>query len=107
MKAWEVAALEPTRFLGLRGLSDLRGCVLDARQPRPPAYVEGLWGFLLEELPADRTRLVVGGFQAIRPRWLERLLDFWVYPPVHWTMQQRQFANLKRNVECNRSPVSR
>ena len=30
--AWEVAALEPERFLGLHGLSDLRGRVLD---PRP------------------------------------------------------------------------
>ena len=102
MKAWEVAALEPTRFLGLRGLSDLRGRVIDPTQPRPPAFVEGLWGFLLEELPADRTRLLVSGYQAIRPRWLERFLDIWVYPPIHWTMQTRQFTNLKRNVENSR-----
>jgi hypothetical protein len=34
MDAWEVAALEPDRFLGLRGLSDLRGHVLDPR-PNP------------------------------------------------------------------------
>src|SRR6266511_3968859 len=74
MKAWEVAALEPTRFLEL--------------------------------LPADRTRLVVGGYQSIRPRWLERFLNFWVYPPLHWTMQTRQFANLKRNVQSNRRPAT-
>ena len=42
---WEVAALEPGRFLGLRGLSDLRGHVLDPSQPRPAAYTEGLWVF--------------------------------------------------------------
>jgi hypothetical protein len=101
MKAWEVAALEPNRFLGLRGLSDLRGQVIDATQARPTAYTEGLWGFLLEELPADRCRLVVGGYQAMRPRWLERFVNFWVYPPVHWVMQTRQFANLKRNVETS------
>jgi hypothetical protein len=98
--AWEVAALEPERFLGLRGLSDLRGRVLDPGQPRPSSYTEGLWGFLLEELPPGRTRLVVSGYQTFRPRWLEGFIDFWLYPPVHWPMQVRQFANLKRNVEA-------
>ncbi len=104
MKAWEVAAFEPNRFLGLRGLSDLRGQIIEPTQPRPPAYVEGLWGFLLEELPAERTRLVVGGYQSMHPRWLERFVNFWVYPPVHWIMQARQFSNLKRNIEANRTP---
>ena len=85
--AWEVAALEPERFLGLHGLSDLRGRVLDPSQPRPASYTEGLWGFLLEELPPGRTRLIVGGYQTFRPRWLEGFFNFWVYPPVHWPMQ--------------------
>jgi len=97
--AWQVAALEPNRFLGLRGLSDLRGRSLDPKQPRPSAYTEGLWGFLLTELPAGRTRLVIGGYQALRPRWLGRFLDYWLYPPVVWIMQARMLAVLKRNVE--------
>jgi len=59
--AWEVAALELNRFLGLHGLSDLRGRTLDPKQPRSSAYTEGLWGFLLSELPGARTRLVIGG----------------------------------------------
>ena len=70
--AWEVAALEPNRFLGLRGLRDLRGRQLDPKQPRPSAYTEGLWAFLLNELPGGRTRLVISGYQTLRPRWLER-----------------------------------
>jgi hypothetical protein len=41
--AWQVAALEPNRFLGLRGLRDPRGRMLDPTQPRPTAYTEGLW----------------------------------------------------------------
>jgi hypothetical protein len=49
-----VAALEPNRFPGLHGLSDLRGRRLDPKQPRPSAYTEGLWGFLLKELPGGR-----------------------------------------------------
>ena len=54
--AWQVAALEPHRFLALRALSDLRGRTLDPERPRPRAYTEGLWGFLLNELPGGRTR---------------------------------------------------
>ena len=96
---WQVAALEPGRFLGLRGLTDLHVRRLDPAQPRPPAYIGRLWGFLLTELPGDRTRLVQSGYQSIRPRWLERLINLWIHPPVHWTGQTRQFANLKRNIE--------
>ncbi|MDQ0662951.1 hypothetical protein QFZ35_001449 [Arthrobacter ulcerisalmonis] len=92
--AWTVAALEPNRFLGLHGLSDLMGRPLDAAQPRPPAYTEGLWGFLLKELPGGRTRLVIGGYEVLRPRWL----SFWL-PLVVWIMQARMMSVLKRNIE--------
>jgi proline iminopeptidase len=97
--AWKVAALEPNRFLGLYGSVDLRGRALDPAQPRPWAYTEGLWGFLLAELPGGRTRLVIGGYQAMRPRWAERLYNYWVYVPVVWIMQARMLAVLKRNIE--------
>ena len=97
--AWEVVALERNRFLGLRGLSDLRGHSLDPNQPRPSAYTEGLWGFLLNELPGGRTRLVIGGYQAFRPQWLGRFTSYWLYPPVVWIMQARMMAVLKRNIE--------
>ena len=96
VNAWRVAALEPNRFLGLHGLSDLRGRSLDAEQPRPSAYTEGLWGFLLNGLPGGRTRLVIGGYEVVRPRWLYRLLS---YVPVVWIMQARMLAVLKRNIE--------
>ena len=97
--AWEVAALEPNRFLGLRGLSDLRGRRLDPKQPRPAAYTEGLWAFLLKELPGRGTRLVISGYQALRPQWLECFINYWLYIPVVWPMQARMLAVLKRNIE--------
>jgi hypothetical protein len=97
---WEVAALEPNRFLGLRGLWDLRrGCILDPNQPRPSAYMEGLWAFLLTALPGERTRLVISGYQTTRPRWLERIFNYWFYIPVTWPMQARMLLVLKRNIE--------
>ncbi|HEY5987660.1 MAG TPA: hypothetical protein VIV12_14990 [Streptosporangiaceae bacterium] len=97
--AYKVAALEPNRFLGLHGYSDLLGRTLDPKQPRPSAYMEGLWGFLLNELPDGRTRLVVSGYQAFRPRWYGRFASYWLYIPVTWPMQARMLAVLKRNIE--------
>ena len=99
VNAWEVAVLEPNRFLGLRGLTDLRMQTLDPNEPRPPAYIEGLWGFQLKPLPDERTRLVIGGYQTFRPKWLGRILNYWLYPPTVWIMQARMLAVLKRNVE--------
>jgi len=97
--AWTVAALEPNRFLGLHGLSDLRGRHLDPHRPRPAAYMEGLWGFLLTELPDGRTRLVIGGHEVFRAGRLGRFLSYWLGPLVVWIMQARTLAVLRRNVE--------
>lgn len=103
---WEVAALEPNQFLGLHKLTDLRGHSLDSRQPRPAAYLEGFWGFQLTKLPGKRSRLVIGGYQAIRPRWLERVVFDWSNVVVVWIMQARMLAVLKRNIErAMKAPV--
>lgn len=95
---WEVAALEPERFLGLRMSVDLRGRPFNTASP-PRFYTDSTWGFQLKELPGDRTRLVVSGYWAFRPRWLQPILSVLFLEPSHWVMQTRQFANLKRRVE--------
>ena len=96
---WEVAALEPERFLSLRMTLDLRGREFDPRGPRPRFYTDSTWSFLLNELPDNRTRLVVSGYWSFRPRWLQPILSCLVIEPTHWIMQTRQFANLKRRAE--------
>lgn len=100
--SWTVAALEPEHFLGLRASFDLSGRPFDPAGPRPRFYTDSLWGFLLESLPGDRTRLVVSGYWALRPSWLQPLATFFVLEPTHWIMQMRQFANLKRYAERDR-----
>jgi hypothetical protein len=97
--AWEVVALEPARFLGLRGLSDLRGRPLDPDRPRPSAYTEGLWGFLLREGSDGSTRLIIGGYETFRPELLGRVVLGWIFPPVVWVMQARMLSVIKHNVE--------
>lgn len=101
-RAWfEVAALDPERFLGLRAAIDLRtGRPFDPAGPRPRFYVDALWGFQLTAAPQRRTRLVVSGYASARPRLLQVIADRLFWEPAHWLMQTRQFANLKRRAEC-------
>lgn len=63
---WTVAALQPERFLGLRMSLDLRGCPFDPAGARPRYYTDSTWGFKLDPLAGDRTRLVVSGYWALR-----------------------------------------
>ncbi len=105
--AFRVVVLEPNRFLGLYGYTDYRGRWLDPRAPRPAAYMEALWGFVLSALPDGRTRLVTGGYQAFRPRWVERAFVPWLPMLVVWPMEARMMAVLKRNIERANAPVVR
>lgn len=96
---WAVAALEPERFLGLRMSLDLRGRPFDPTGVPPRCYTDSIWGFRLDRLAGDRTRLVVSGYWALRPKWLQPIMSLVVLEPAHWVMQTRQFYNLKRRVE--------
>ena len=96
---WEVAALEPQRFLCLRMSLDLRGRPFDPAGARPRFFTDSTWGFLLAALPRERTRLVVSGYWAFSPRWLQPIMSVLLLEPEHWIMQTRQFTNLKRRVE--------
>jgi hypothetical protein len=96
---WEVAALEPERFLGLRASMDLTGKPFDPAGPRPDHFTDSIWGFQLKELPDNRTRLVVSGYWALEPAWLFPVANFLFLEPSHWIMQVRQFQNLKRLAE--------
>ena len=95
---WDVAALEPQRFLGLRASVDLRGRPFNPSKRRPSSYSDSLWGFQLKELPGRRTRLIVSGYWIVQPRWLQPIANLFL-EPAHWIMQTRQFANLKRRAE--------
>lgn len=83
-RAWEVAALKPEQFLGLR--SRIRGS-------------ESLWAFELKELPGAKTRLIVSGYWRTDPAWLRPILSIAFLEWAHWIMQMRQFAGLKRRAE--------
>ena len=96
-KAWfEVAAVEPERFLALRAPLDRSGQPFDTSGPRPPHYTDSVWCFLLEDLPGDRTRLVVSGYETASSRLVQAVANFLFWEPAHWVMQTRQFTGLAR-----------
>lgn len=100
---WEVAALDPERFLGLRMSLDLRGRPFDPAGQRPRNFTDSLWGFELKDAAGGRTRLVVSGYWSFRPKGLQRILSILLLEPSHWVMQTRQFSNLQRRAERHSS----
>ena len=104
---FEVAALEPERFLALRAPIDVHGGrPFDTKGVRPRLYNDSVWCFQLKELPGDRTRLVVSGYAAQHPKAPLAIADFLFWEPAHWIMQRRQFANLKRRAESSPAPLA-
>ena len=99
---WEVAALEPQRFLALRMSVDLMSRPFDPRKPPPRYYSDSIWSFLLKELPGGRTRLLVSGYWAFRPEWLRGFVNLFMLEPSTWLMQTRQFKGLKERAERGR-----
>lgn len=100
-KHWfDVAALEPERFLALRVFTS-GGRQQDSRSafPRSSSFTDSLWSFELDELPRERTRLIVRVDVASRPRLFPAVLGFLFWEPAHFVMQVRQFTNLKRRAE--------
>jgi hypothetical protein len=78
---------------------NLRGQPFDPTGARPRFFTDSTWGFQLEGLPGRRTRLLVSGHWALRPRWLRPVVSVLLLEPSHWIMQTRQFANVKRRAE--------
>jgi uncharacterized protein YndB with AHSA1/START domain len=96
---FEVAALEPQRFLALRASLDLGGHPFDSGGVRPRHFTDSVWCFLLKKMPGNSTRVVVSGYATGRPRSLHTISNVLFWEPAHFIMQTRQFANLRRLAE--------
>jgi hypothetical protein len=104
---FKVERLEPERVLVLRSSIDVRRRIPFASTgPRPRYFVDGVWTFVLDEIPEGQTRLVVRSFGAVRPRLLLGAVNAVLADPAHVIMQTRQLRNLKRRAESrHREPV--
>jgi hypothetical protein len=97
-----VERLEPDRVLVLRSSIDVgRREPFDPAEGRPRFAVDGIWTFVLDELPDGKTRLIARANGLVRPRVLGVAnVVFW--DPAHVVMQARQLRNLKRRAETMR-----
>ncbi len=99
-ESWfEVAALEPERFLALRASLDLGGRPFDPSGPSPRFFSDSLWCFLLKETPSGGTRMINSGYAAASPRLPALLADALFWEPAHWVMQTRQWSGLRGRVD--------
>jgi hypothetical protein len=100
-RAWfTVERLEAERVLVLRTSIDVgRRTQLDESTREPRFSSDGVWAFILDELPEGRTRLVVRAHGIVRPRLLLGAANVVFWDPAHVVMQRRQLRNLKRRVE--------
>lgn len=97
---FDVERLEPERLLVLRAAIDVRRRrPFDASGPRPRFFSDGVWAFVLDEIPEGKTRLVVRSFGVARPRLLLGVAGLVFWDPVHVVMQAKQLRNLKRLAE--------
>ena len=97
---FQVEQLESERLLVLRSSIDVRTHrPFDPAGPRPRFFVDGVWAFVLEQLPEGKTRLVVRSFGAVQPRLLLGAVNVVFVDPAHFVMQRRQLRNLKRRAE--------
>jgi proline iminopeptidase len=104
---FQVKRLESERLLVLRSSIDVRTHrPFDPAGPRPRYFVDGVWSFVLKEVPDGKTRLVVRSFGAARPQLLLGAANLLFMDPAHVVMQVRQLQNLKRRAESPlREPV--
>jgi hypothetical protein len=100
---FKVERFEPERVLVLRSSIDIgRQRPFNGSTPRPRFLSDGVWAFVLEELPEGRTRLVVRTHGLVRPRLLLGAANLVFWDPAHVVMQARQLRNLKRRAESVR-----
>lgn len=103
-----IEGIYPDHALVLRAPIDLRtGRPYDLTGPRPPAYSDSTWAFVLKELPGSRTRLLARTRTDAEPLWRTVPMSLVVGLPSHVVMQLRQFRNLKRRAEGTRRESER
>jgi len=100
-RSWfDVPILVPERTLVLRASLDLKsGLSYNPAERRPRAYMDGMWGFHLQPVGEDRTRLIVRSAGVNKPKAFGDLVDLVFFTPAHWIMQTKQLAELEKRVK--------
>jgi hypothetical protein len=97
-----VILAEPNRTLALRtNMAFPSRRSFDPSGRMPQVYMDGVWSFHLRSVGDGQTRLVARMRGRSRPSALLRPLGLLVGDPLHFTMQVRQFHNLRARVKAH------
>ncbi len=95
----KVEKLEANRLLVLHTvMSPFTARIVDAADPATPAYMDWTWAFVLDEIAAQMTRLVVRVRANYKPDAL-RVVVLALLEPVHFLMERGMLHGLKRRAE--------
>lgn len=95
-----VAALDAPHVLALRvSMSALTGMPLAPDEPKPDAYLDGSWVFVLEALDEQSTRLIERVRADYQPRlWLAPLVYLFA-EPAFFVMERKMLLGIKQRAE--------
>ena len=96
-----VERLEANRHLVLHTvMSPFTAEIVDAADPATPTYLDWTWAFVLDEIAAQTTRLVVRVRANYKPDAL-RVGVLALLEPVHFLMERGMLQGLKRRAESD------
>ncbi len=95
-----VALIDPPHMLALRvTMSPLTGLPIDQEDPKPDAYFDGSWVFVLKELGEQTTRVIERMRADYQPRlWLAPLV-YLLLEPVAFVMERKMLLGIKQRAE--------
>lgn len=99
-----VAALAPPHVLALRvSMSALSGMSLAPDEPKPDAYLDGSWVFVLEALDEQTSRLIERVRVDYQPHLRLAPLVYLLAEPVFFVMERKMLLGMKQRAEKGRN----
>jgi hypothetical protein len=99
-----VAAIDPPHVLALRvTMSFLTGMPLAPDEPKPDAYLDGSWAFVLEEIDEQTTRLIERVRADYRPHLRLAPFVYLLLEPAFFVMERKMLLGIKQRAEKGRS----
>jgi hypothetical protein len=98
-----VGAIDPPHVLALRvTMSFLTGMPLAPDEPKPDAFLDGSWVFVLEEIDEQTTRLIERVRADYQPHlWLAPLV-YLLLEPAFFVMERKMLLGIKQRAEKER-----
>ncbi len=99
-----VAAIDPPHVLTLRAtVSPQTGMPLDTQEPKPDAYLDGSWVFVLEALDEQVTRVIERVRIDYQPHLRLAPFVYLILEPATFVMERKMLLGIKRRAEKGRS----